>query len=81
MEWLNIQKPSTRLASSYNSDEDGLISAETDEVIVEEVEEPHKINNFDYSTLSLSELKGLCKERGIEGYSKLNKSQLIEKLG
>ena len=48
---------------------------------VEEVEEPHKINNFDYSTLSLLELKALAKERGMEGYSKLNKSQLLEKLG
>lgn len=37
--------------------------------------------DLDYSTMTLSELKGIAKERGIEGYSKLNKSELIKKLG
>lgn len=48
--------------------------------IVEEVEVPQE-HKLDYSTMTLSELKGIAKERGIEGYSKLNKSELIEKLG
>lgn len=47
---------------------------------VEEVEGPQE-ENFDYSTMTLAELKQVAKEQGIEGYSKLNKSQLIEKLG
>ena len=45
---------------------------------VEDVEGPQCI---DYSTMTLAELKIIAKEQGIEGYSKLNKSQLIEKLG
>ncbi|WP_082007850.1 Rho termination factor N-terminal domain-containing protein [Terrisporobacter othiniensis] len=45
---------------------------------VEDVEGPQGI---DYSTMTLAELKIIAKEQGIEGYSKLNKSQLIEKLG
>ena len=40
-----------------------------------------KEENIDYSTMTLAELKQVAKEKGIEGYSKLNKSQLIEKLG
>lgn len=47
---------------------------------VEEVEGPQE-ENVDYSTMTLAELKLVAKEQGIEGYSKLNKSQLIEKLG
>lgn len=38
-------------------------------------------NDLDYSTMTLSQLKSIAKEKGIEGYSKLNKSELIEKLG
>lgn len=45
---------------------------------MEEVEAPQSI---DYSSMTLTELKAIAKERDIEGYSKLNKSELIEKLG
>ena len=34
----------------------------------------------DYSTLKVSELKSLAKERGLKGYSSLKKAQLIELL-
>lgn len=37
--------------------------------------------DLDYSTMTLSQLKTIAKENGIEGYSKLNKSELIERLG
>ena len=45
---------------------------------VEDVEEPQE---KDYLNMTLAELKIIAKEQRIEGYSKLNKSQLIEKLG
>lgn len=35
----------------------------------------------DYSSLTLEELRALAKEKGIEGISKLNKAELLEKLG
>ena len=47
---------------------------------MEEVEDPQK-RNLDYQTMTLSELKVIAKERGIEGYSNLKKAELIEKLG
>ena len=47
---------------------------------VEEVEGPQE-ENIDYSTMTDVQLKEIAKSRGIAGYSKLNKSQLIEKLG
>ncbi len=35
---------------------------------------------FDYSALTVNQLKSLCKKRGIKGYSKLRKQELIKKL-
>lgn len=45
---------------------------------IEEVEVPQGI---DYSSMTVSELRTIAKEKGIEGYSKLKKAELIEELG
>lgn len=37
-------------------------------------------SDVDYSELRVSELRELCQERGIEGYSSMRKAQLIEAL-
>lgn len=46
--------------------------SENEEEMVEE--------NINYSKMKVSELKKLCKEKGVKGYSKLKKKQLIEEL-
>lgn len=37
-------------------------------------------NTPDYSSMKVAELKGLAKEKGIKGYYKLKKAELIEAL-
>ena len=44
--------------------------------MVEEVEVPQ-----DYTSMTLAELREIAKEKGIEGYAKLKKAELIEVLG
>ena len=44
-------------------------------------DEKNEITNmgeFDYDYMTVSELKELAKEKGIEGYSKLKKAEIIE---
>ena len=48
--------------------------------LMEEVEAPQE-RKLDYQSMTLSELKVIAKEKGIEGYSSLKKAELIEKLG
>ena len=52
------------------------ISAEPSTISVEE--SPGDAIN--YSTMTATELKTLCKERGLTGYSNLTKSELIDLL-
>ncbi|KAL0905283.1 hypothetical protein M5K25_023692 [Dendrobium thyrsiflorum] len=44
------------------------------------VSEPSMIQGFDLSSMKLSELRGLAKSRGIKGYTKLKKMELLELL-
>ncbi|WP_343348620.1 Rho termination factor N-terminal domain-containing protein [Terrisporobacter petrolearius] len=62
--------PSTRLASSFSLD---------NEEVVEDVEGPQG-DNIDYSSMTVTQLKVIAKERNIEGYSNLKKAELIERL-
>lgn len=62
--------PSTRLASSFSLD---------NEEVVEDVEGPQD-DSIDYSSMTVTQLKVIAKERDIEGYSNLKKAELIERL-
>jgi tetratricopeptide (TPR) repeat protein len=57
-----------------------LEEVEVVEEVNEEVMENNVENVDDYSTKSVVELKELCREKGLTGYSKLKKDELIELL-
>lgn len=49
--------------------------------VVEEIIEPIKdIQKVNYNDFTLVELKSLAKDKNIDGYSKMNKGQLVELL-
>lgn len=47
------------------------------EIFEETTSESESKEEVDYSTLTVSELKSLCKERGLTNYSSLTKQELI----
>lgn len=49
------------------------------ELFFTEKKEPES-EKTDYSTLAVAELKSICKERGIKGYSKLTKAEIVKLL-
>ena len=57
-------------------------NAKTDLVLntTENTTENTSENTPDYSSMKVAELKGLAKEKGIKGYYKLKKAELIEAL-
>lgn len=43
-------------------------------------QENYSLASVSYETMKITELKALCKEKGIEGYSSMTKSELIKVL-
>ena len=43
-------------------------------------QENYSLASVSYETMKITELKALCKDKGIEGYSSMTKSELIKVL-
>ncbi|PIA42123.1 hypothetical protein AQUCO_02100170v1 [Aquilegia coerulea] len=70
-----VKKSPIRRPSTLEEDVDEVVSEESEAAIVSEEPQLHKIEE-----MKVSELKELAKSRGIKGYSKLKKGELVELL-
>ena len=80
---------SVKTINLSNDDQDSLddVESEESEEEQEEKEEEENIKNIevkeeieDYATMKVSELKAACSEKGLTGYTKLNKAGLVNLL-
>lgn len=46
--------------------------------LIEEGEQEGKENDIDYNSMTVDQLKVICKEKNLEGYSNLNKEDLVK---
>lgn len=67
-----VEDSDTTLMTSSLSDS----AADSSSIIEEDVQG----DVVDYNTMNVTDLKNLCKERGLTGYSNLTKSELVELL-
>ena len=68
------------LFKDFNIPEENIINNNNEEDIEPKIKQEVKQEKDNLLKLSLSQLKEKCKSLGITGYSKLNKSELIEKI-
>ncbi|CAN6877218.1 unnamed protein product [Brassica oleracea] len=83
-----ILEPESELqldASSFYQEEDGnvtldALSDDEEEESLDDADEEEEEPVKDLSTLKLMELRGIAKSRGLKGFSKMKKAQLVELL-
>ena len=56
------------------------LTKEQIDYLVEHGEMPDEEEETNYENMSLTKLKELAKEKGVKGYSKMNKAELIKEL-
>lgn len=68
------------LLRRYHKQQEPQLPTEVVEDILPEIEQEVDEDNTDLTDMSVKQLKELAKEKGIEGYSKLDKDSLIQTL-